>query len=125
MRSGGIFDIESLKARAATLNEQSAKEDFWNDPMAAQKVLKERSEIDAAVESWQKLAAQTSEARQFLELAEEEKDLDAAQTVLSQLDAVEAGMSHIKVDRLLSRPEDRSNAIVSISPNASRTESQD
>jgi peptide chain release factor 2 len=125
MRSGSIFDIESLKVRAATLNEQSAKEDFWNDPQAAQKVLRERAEIDATVESWQKLANQTSDAREFLGLAEAEKDLDAAQTVIGQLDPVEAALSRMEIDRLLAGPEDRSNAIVSISPGAGGTESQD
>ncbi len=125
MPSGGIFDIASLTARAAALTEQSAESSFWNDQQAAQKVLKERAEIEATVAAWQKLATQTAEAREFLELTEQEKDLEAAQTLLEQLDAVEAGLSKMEIDRLLAGPEDRSNAIVSISPGAGGTESQD
>lgn len=125
MPSGGIFDIASLTARAAALTEQSAEAGFWNDQQAAQKVLKERAEIEATIGAWQKLATQTTDAREFLELTEQEKDLDAAQTVVAQLEAVEASLSKMEIDRLLAGPEDRSNAIVSISPGAGGTESQD
>jgi len=70
--------------------------------------------------------ARAADAKQATkELAEAEKDLEAAQTVLSQLDAVETGLSRMEIDRLLAGPEDRSNAIVSISPGAGGTESQD
>jgi peptide chain release factor 2 len=125
MPSGGIFDIANLTARAAILTEQSAKADFWNDQQAAQKVLKERAEIEATIAAWQKLATQAGDAREFLALTEEEKDLDAAQTIVKQLESIEAELSKMEIDRLLSGPEDRSNAIVSISPGAGGTESQD
>jgi peptide chain release factor 2 len=124
MPSGGIFDIASLTARAAALSEQSADANFWSDQQAAQKVLKERAEIEATIAAWQKLATATTEAREFLELTEQEKDLDAAQSLVAQLDDVEAGLSKMEIDRLLSGPEG-SNAIVSVSPGAGGTESQD
>ena len=55
-RSGGIFDVATLERRAAELTEKSAAPDFWNNQEAAQKLLKERSQVQSTLDDWKRLA---------------------------------------------------------------------
>ncbi|MBI2897344.1 MAG: peptide chain release factor 2 [Deltaproteobacteria bacterium] len=121
----GHLDLESVQARIEELNKKAAEPTFWDDPQSAQKVLKERADLEGSVDRWKKLAGQTAEARDFLALAEEEGDLEAGASVVTQLEAVEEDLSRMEIDRLLSGADDRSNAFVSVSPGAGGTESQD
>ncbi|MEW5734181.1 MAG: peptide chain release factor 2 [Thermodesulfobacteriota bacterium] len=119
------LDVPKLSERLAALDAVVAKDDFWEDQDRAKKVLKERTQLAAAVESYQKLAAELEDARVLGELASEENDQETAREAAAQLDGVEAGIRRQMLSRMLSGADDEKDAIVSINAGAGGTDAQD
>lgn len=62
---------------------------------------------------------------EWLDLAQEEPSEEALQTLAAQIDQLDATIETMELAELLSRPEDKSPAILEIHPGAGGTESQD
>jgi peptide chain release factor 2 len=122
---GGIFDLDRRQQRIAELEHESAAEDFWTDNQRAQKAMQELSGEKAWVESWSRLHIQTSEIRDFLELAAAEKDESAYRSIETDLDRLEKEVRDLELKALFTEEEDSRNAILTIHPGAGGTESQD
>ena len=65
------------------------------------------------------------DAETFVQMAREEEDPSLAEEALPELDEAEKGIRKLEMRRMLSGPNDRGNAIVSINPGAGGTESMD
>ena len=61
----------------------------------------------------------------MLNLSKEEGDLELAQEALPELEIAQKGIEKLEMRRMLSGPNDKGNAIVSINPGAGGTESMD
>jgi peptide chain release factor 2 len=124
-RWGGIFDVEGLRRNLDSLNDRSQREGFWDDPDKARSFLAERANIEHTLTSFDKLTADTSDQSELLELAISENDEDVVAEIAGQLPALEKRMRELELARMLSGPQDRSDAIVSISPGAGGIDAQD
>ncbi len=126
-RSGGVFDVATLEARATELLEQSSRQDFWDRPEAAQTVLKEQDRIKAQLAGYQHLRKSLDEARLFFTMAEEEgvDDSEAAGETATALQAARTELERQELQVMLGGEYDRLGAIVSIHPGAGGTEAQD
>jgi len=80
-----------------------------------------RSHIDL----WEKLKAETEEARGYFELAREENDEETLKEVGARVAQVEKDLQAAEFKRMLGGESDRNNAIVSIHSGAGGTEAQD
>ncbi len=116
----GIFDVDGAKRRAAEIDDLAAAPDFWNDQMRAQGLLKEQATHRGIAEGWEKQKKALEDAKVLLELAEEANDeatLVEAQTAVADIDqAIEV----IEFGRMLSGPNDRMHALISINAGAGR-----
>ena len=102
-----------------------AREDFWEDPEAAQEVLKRRAQLQTPMDRWQKLHGQVEEALSLLELAAEADDAEVLQEVEVEASRLALDVAHFELEALLGGAMDATNALVSIHPGAGGTESQD
>ena len=77
------------------------------------------------VDLWEKLKAETEEARGYFDLAREENDEETLKEVGARVAQVEKDLQAAEFKRMLGGETDRNNAIVSIHSGAGGTEAQD
>ncbi|HEY6881978.1 MAG TPA: peptide chain release factor 2 [Polyangiales bacterium] len=120
---GRYLDVDGLRHRIESLNHDSQAPGFWDDQERAQKLLQERSGYESTVERFEKLTKDASDLTELLELAADDESLLGE--VGEQIPALVEGVRRLELMRMLSGPEDKSDAIVSIHPGAGGTEAQD
>ncbi len=125
MRWGGIFDVEGLRRKLDGLNDRTQREGFWDDPDAARALMSERSGVEAQLGTFDKLSGETRDLVELLDLAVAEGDQSVVADVAGQLPPLEKQLREIELARMLGGPQDRSDAIMSISPGAGGIDAQD
>lgn len=123
--SGAIFDTPGIEKRLDEIEQQVAKEGFWDDPDHAAEVLKERAHLSEKIDTLKNLQQEIEDAEVLLELAEEEVDDEAAAEVDRRIESIGKKLDKLSIDLMLSDEDDRSDAIVSINAGAGGTDSQD
>ena len=98
---------------------------LWNDQNEAQRVMKEKSLVEAEVNLVSSIEALLEDAGVLIELAEEEGDEQSAEEAAEKLRLVESELKAFELRRMLGGERDNNNAIVSINPGAGGTEAQD
>ncbi len=122
---GDSLDIAKLKAKMDALAEEQNGSDFWNDPKAAQKVIKEYNTIK---ELYEKYFANLEAINDLLATVEElnrDYDEDMFALITEEYPEVNRSFEEYEIKVLLSNDYDHSNAILEIHPGAGGTESQD
>ena len=102
-----------------------SRPEFWDDNEAAQRLLKEQSSLQLAIDEWKRCKTSLDDARGLYEMAVEEGDDAVALDVEGELLRLSEEIKGIELRRMLSGPNDHNNAIVAIHPGAGGTESQD
>jgi peptide chain release factor 2 len=126
---GAIFDVALNRERLKTLEARVAEPSFWNDPEAAQAVLRDRKRAEDQLVADGKLTGLTGDIETYISLAHEETDAAQRSELLKELDrelsAAETYVGELETRTLLSGESDHLNAIMTIKPGAGGTESQD
>ena len=122
---GGLFDIDTKREEIQELEERIAAPGFWDDNETAQKVLKERTVREKAVETWDRLCRQMDEIRLLIELGAEVEDQATLDEVRGLNAVLEEELNRAELQKMLSGPHDRSSCFFSINSGAGGTESQD
>ncbi|MDF1553445.1 MAG: peptide chain release factor 2 [Deferrisomatales bacterium] len=120
-----MFDLGGKEKRAAELDDQMARPDFWDDPERATQVSRERNQARAAVDAWKALRTALDDCEVALELVAEEDDPELESETEARLAEVEKGVRGIEFHKMLSGPRDPGNAILAINAGAGGTEAQD
>ncbi|MBO5752872.1 MAG: peptide chain release factor 2 [Proteobacteria bacterium] len=123
--SGGIFDLDHAKEEVERLDAESQEPGFWDDTEKAQALMREKGNFQSIVETLEAEARRLDDAEVLLDMAREEGDPDLAQEAVPELEEAEKGIERLEMRRMLSGPNDKGNAIVSINPGAGGTESMD
>ncbi|MGH7362429.1 MAG: peptide chain release factor 2 [Candidatus Methylomirabilales bacterium] len=121
----GYLDLAGKQARARTIQEQSQAPDFWKDPEAAQRLLKELRELNEQVGLFEGLERSLEEQVGLYELARAEGEESLLAEIAAAVEALEVEVGRLELTTVLSGKHDRGNAILSINPGAGGTESQD
>jgi peptide chain release factor 2 len=87
--------------------------------------MSERADIEQSLTTFDKLSADVRDQSELLEMAVAEDDQSVIADVAKQLEKVEKRMREAELARMLSGPQDRADAIVSISPGAGGIDAQD
>src|SRR5499425_2443735 len=98
---------------------------FWEDGRKAQAMVQERAELARTVATFKDLAGRAEETRLLWEMATEASDESLTAEIQESLKQLGHEVEAFELKVILSRPEDRKNAILSIHPGAGGTESQD
>jgi peptide chain release factor 2 len=123
--SGGIFEIDKKTSEIATLEQDAHRPDFWNDNMEAQKVMQQINLRKVWVDLWSAVAAAASDLETLVEMAEEAQDESMAPELDGELQRTTGLLEELEFRNMLSGPDDRRNAILTIHSGAGGTEAQD
>ena len=125
MPSGGIFEVSSLQGRIKAIQEKLLAEDLWNDPVKAQELLKEKSNIDNTLQPFNFAEKQYEDLCVLLELSEEEDGAELLEDAGTNIEELVRELDDIELKSTLSLKEDKNNAILTVNPGAGGIESQD
>ncbi len=121
-----VFDIETKEERISVLEKQMIKEDFWNDPDNARVILKEKTQLESAIDSWKEKNAALNDLKMLLEMVREEgEDEEALREIEKDAWALEKSVRDEELKTMLGEPEDHNSAILVIHAGAGGTEAQD
>ena len=102
-----------------------SKATFWDDSRKAQTLVQERAELSRTVTRFQEMSTQGGEVRLLWEMATEAGDESLAPEISQDIARVSRDLEAFELRIVLSGPQDKKNAILSIHPGAGGTESQD
>ncbi|MFN3476279.1 MAG: peptide chain release factor 2 [Candidatus Methylomirabilales bacterium] len=121
----GYLDLEGKKQRLKELEGLVQTQDLWTNAERAQKLLKERGQLQELVDSYEALRNSLEEQKLYFELAKEGEDLTALRELWEAVRRVERRIRDLELRTVLSGEYDRGNAILTINPGAGGVESQD
>ncbi len=123
--SGGIFDLPAKETRLGLIDAEMSAPSFWEDSRKAQALVQERAELARIVGTFKELTGRAEENRLLWEMATEAGDESMTAEIQEGLKRLGEDLEAFELKVILSRPQDRKNAILSIHPGAGGTESQD
>lgn len=117
--------MEGSEDKIKNFEKQISKDDFWNDPENARKILQEKNKLELTVENWRKKHNLLKDLRILIDMAIEEDDEDTVKEVERDLNALKSSIRDEELKMMLSEEADSCNAIVTIHAGAGGTEAQD
>ena len=105
--------MAAIRSRLSEIDEVSQKEEFWQDPEAAQTLLKEKKSLENKEGEYLALESLLSDIDVMLELAEEGDDSMVEDTVTAFENLKEA-LEILRLKTLMTGPYDGNNAILAI-----------
>lgn len=99
--------------------------DLWNDPQAAQKIMRERQRLEEGVTSIHQLEQELDDNITLIELAEMEEDRETLTEAEDALKALSNAMNERQLASMLSGEADANDAYLEVHAGAGGTESQD
>ena len=123
--SGGVFDWEPALRRLDEFNAKVEDPTLWDDPAAAQSLMRERTHLADQVEAVRRLERELADALEFAEMAEAEGDQASLDDVSAQLAALKTSAARAELEALLSGEADHADAYLEVNSGAGGTESAD
>ncbi|MGH7048892.1 MAG: peptide chain release factor 2 [Stellaceae bacterium] len=119
------LDWDNATRRLAELNEAAENPRLWDDPEAAQKLLRERTHLDSAIESCRRIERELDEALELAELGETESEEAVVDEAAATLAALRAEAARRELESLLSGEADGNDCYLEVHAGAGGTEAQD
>lgn len=122
---GGIFDYVEKKDRLEEVELELGAPDVWNDPDRAQELGRERSSLEAVVNTIDQMESGVADMQDLLEMAVAEDDQDTVDEVQAELDELETSLAALEFRRMFSGKMDPNSAYLDIQSGSGGTEAQD
>lgn len=107
------------------MNAKTEDPSLWNDPKKAQKIMRERQQLEAAISVYKKLAQDLDDGITLVEMGEAENDAATIAEGEATLCALDSEAQRKSVEALLSGEADGNDAYLEVHAGAGGTESQD
>ena len=120
-----VLNIKAAKERVTQLNEETAKDGFWDDLENSQKVLQETKSLERKIDKFNKLNNNLEDIITLIELSIEEDDESSVEEIKTESEAFKTKLEEEKLSTLLTGEYDGSNAILTFHAGAGGTEAQD
>ena len=98
---------------------------IWSDPEKAQSLGKEKVELENLCEAFSYSSSILTDAKELLEMAEVENDIETVNGIISDLDEIENTLATFEFERMFSGKMDRNSAYLDIQSGSGGTEAQD
>ena len=122
---GVIFDVANKDAKIKDLQNQTTEPKFWDDQIAAQKILQEIKTLEGWVKLWSDVNNKAKSLEEFIQLAQMEEDESFFDDINNELKSLDEALSDAEFRNMLSGKEDANNCILTIHSGAGGTEAQD
>jgi len=119
------LELEEKQDRLEEVKLELENPDVWSNPEKAQSLGKERVQLDNLCETFSTSNSILSDAKELLEMAESENDVDTVNGLLTDLDKTENLISKYEFERMFSGEMDRNSAYLDIQSGSGGTEAQD
>ena len=119
------LELEEKQERLEEVKLELENPDVWSNPEKAQSLGKERVQLDNLCETFSKSNSILSDAKELLEMAESENDVDIVNGLITDLDKTENLISKYEFERMFSGEMDRNSAYLDIQSGSGGTEAQD
>ncbi|MFT6275796.1 MAG: peptide chain release factor 2 [Halioglobus sp.] len=123
--SGGIFDYANRKDRLAEVELELAEPSVWEDAGRAQELGRERSSLEAIVQTIEQLDSGSVDAKDLLEMAAAEDDADTVEEVEQEIVTLILSLEQMEFRRMFSGEMDANSAYLDIQSGSGGTEAQD
>ncbi|WP_366914061.1 peptide chain release factor 2 [Nocardioides sp.] len=120
-----VLDIEAMQREIASLEDQVAAPDLWDDQANAQKVTGRLSTLQGEMERFTSLTSRIEDLEVLFELAGEEGDADTLEEAAAELERVKKSVEGMEVRTLLNGEYDAREAIISIRSGAGGVDAAD
>jgi peptide chain release factor 2 len=120
-----FLDWDRALRRLDELNAKVEDQALWNNPKAAQEVMRERRRLDEAISAARAIESELADTLELLELAEMEGDVALADDAVASLGLLAKRADQDKVAALLAGEADGNDTYIEINAGAGGTESQD
>ena len=99
--------------------------EIWSDPEKAQSLGKEKVELENLCEAFSYSSSILIDAKELLEMAEVENDIETVNGIITDLDEIENTLATFEFERMFSGKMDRNSAYLDIQSGSGGTEAQD
>jgi len=120
-----FLDWDKANRRLQELNAKVEDSTLWDDPKAAQEVMRERRRLEEAIGATQKIETELKDTVELIEMAELEGDDGLVDDGVSALGELAERAERDKVAALLAGEADSNNSYIEINAGAGGTESND
>ena len=120
-----FLDWDRALKRLAELDAEVEDPKLWDDPKAAQAVMRERRRLDEAIAATRAIETELADTRELMELAEAEGDGAMVDDAVQALADLAERAEKDKVAALLAGEADANDTYVEVNAGAGGTESQD
>lgn len=119
-----ILNLEKDRAEIEKLSKETEREDLWDNPEEAQKIMQHLSDLKKKVEKWDGLANEITGIAEMAEITAE-NDHEMIGELEKSLVELESKFEQNEFELLFSGEFDKNNAIIQISGGAGGTDAQD
>ncbi|MBS0477915.1 MAG: peptide chain release factor 2 [Proteobacteria bacterium] len=120
-----FLDWDRALRRLDELNARVEDQSLWNDPRAAQEVMRERRRLDEAIAATRQIEQELADNVELVEMAEAEGDTELEGQAVEALAELAKRADQDKIKALLAGEADANDTYVEINAGAGGTESQD
>ncbi|WP_157135320.1 peptide chain release factor 2 [Serratia sp. M24T3] len=121
----GYLDYDAKKERLEEVNAELEQPDVWNEPERAQALGKERSALEAIVDTIDDLTQGREDVTGLLELAVEAEDEETFNEAVAELDVLMTKLEQLEFRRMFSGEYDSADCYLDIQAGSGGTEAQD
>ncbi len=120
-----FLDWDRALRRLDELNARVEDQALWNDPKAAQEVMRERRRLDEAITATRAIESELDGTVELIELADAEGDTQLGDEGVASLAELAARADRDKIKALLAGEADGNDTYIEVNAGAGGTESQD
>jgi peptide chain release factor 2 len=120
-----FLDWDRALKRLAELDAQVEDPKLWDDPKAAQIVMRERRRLDEAIAATRAIEKELADTAELMEMAEAEGDTSMVDDAVAALAELAERAERDKVAALLAGEADANDTYIEVNAGAGGTESQD
>ena len=120
-----FLDWDRALRRLDELNARVEDQALWNDPKAAQEVMRERRRLDEAISATRAIESELNDTSELIEMAEAEGDTAMEADGVAALAELAARADKDKIKALLAGEADANDTYIEVNAGAGGTESQD
>ncbi|WP_284539551.1 peptide chain release factor 2 [Pleomorphomonas sp. T1.2MG-36] len=119
------LDWDASQQRMAELNGFVEDPTLWNDPERAQKIMRERTDLESRINGYLKLDRDLKDSIELIELGEMEDDATVVADAENTLRGLKDEIARQQVESMLSGEADANDTYIEVNSGAGGTESQD